>query len=886
MKKGKGKKVLSMVLACAIMVGLLPGITLPAEAATNLAGGFEGQDADVFTALGFDTTVVPEGYNEDSTENPYGRDIVPGNQVFELVTAASAGVASYGKDNNFELSGFAYSPSSGGAMPGNMRLFAAAAGDFDGDGLPGGIAYVGIAGTSGDQKLYLYFYDGEMGNYGAVKEICGAISPEHTVSGGDADQEKFDFAWQNLLQITAGDYDGDGTAEIAVYVAENAAARVDIYKYQKTSQSGDKDWLQAANWSRVWSHALSADVVPNMVSLESGDFNRDGVDDLAISSGSLVFTVQSATALSNPYVAKKNELKVKYSKASTASVLWGAKSRMLQTHDGLNLNSAELGELVRVGFAYGDMDGDGVKDLIAAGQPINDAANNTTRTITAYTYMSDTGMTVSSSGTYKVIDGEFVTVELDDGQGGVTTTTNWKTNNGFDENYHSLPFMTANAAVMTPAGSDYTYIYVDSCLYRNNEGQLQLFYSLDDTNYSAEDTSARLDPAWIPDIQSNGMMMDPSYGYCEYGVVSGDVDGSGADILSTAMMTPQTNGMSNLNYGVYTLQGAGDGVRLTNATRENWSRDAVVPILADVDMDTVIIEYTGVHYLTYSDPQVLAIIAAAPYYEDVDEVVDYDYAWQNTTSFSRIVGSGHSEFVTFDLEVGAWADSDWVIGGGKMVLEGAAMFTLEWEETTTKTTEYELTFETSQDEDAVAFFSIPTENYVYNIHVPNGQGGYDTTIETIQNTFTPCYQILNLDYYESIQGNYDELPQIAGVALTSSPGDPASYPSSTSGYNVIAQWNDDPAGVSFGNGSITQTITITEEQSESYNMGAAVDFKVGGGSGAQADIGQAKVEVSGGIQGSINPAGGWADVNFTGTSFSGTVTNMPLEFQDYGYYYT
>ena len=132
----------------------------------------------------------------------------------------------------------------------------------------------------------------------------------------------------------------------------------------------------------MWSHALSADVVPNMVSLESGDFNRDGVDDLAISSGSLVFNPTYGTGNAYLYMAKPGGANVKYSKASTASVLWGAKSGMLQSQAGLDLNSAELGEQARVGLAYGDVDGDGVKELIAAGQPLSDATNNTSRSIT------------------------------------------------------------------------------------------------------------------------------------------------------------------------------------------------------------------------------------------------------------------------------------------------------------------------------------------------------------------------------------------------------------------------------------------------------------------------------------------------------------------------
>jgi hypothetical protein len=307
--------------------------------------------------------------------------------------------------------------------------------------------------------------------------------------------------------------------------------------------------------------------------------------------------------------------------------------------------------------------------------------------------------------------------------------------------------------------------------------------------------------------------------------------------------------------------------------------------MVDIDLDTVIIEYTGLHYLTYSDPKVLAIIAAAPYFEDVDVISDYDYAWQNTTTYSFMVGDGHADLSAVDFEGGAYISCEQEISGGKLEIETSMNYTLEWQTETTKTTEYTMTFETSQDEDSVVFFSTPTEHYVYRFKVPDGKGGYTETIDTISNTFTPAYQVLTLDYYESIQANYDTLPSIKGEALTSTPGDPSSYPASTSGYNVIAQWNTDPAGVSFGNGAITQEITITEEEAESYNMGFAWDFQFGGGLGAQLDLAQFEYDTTAGVQWSLNPTWGWSNINLTGSSFSGTVTNMPLEFQDYGYYY-
>lgn len=95
------------------------------------------------------------------------------------------------------------------------------------------------------------------------------------------------------------------------------------------------------------------------------------------------------------------------------------------------------------------------------------------------------------------------------------------------------------------------------------------------------------------------------------------------------------------------------------------------------------------------------------------------------------------------------------------------------------------------------------------------------------------------------------LPAIRGEILKSTPGDPGSYPSTDSGYDVISKWSDDPAGVSFGNGAISQEITITKEDSEQYNLGASVDIQAGGGYKGFA------VEFMFGATFSLNPSGGW-----------------------------
>ncbi|MBQ7131392.1 MAG: dockerin type I repeat-containing protein [Oscillospiraceae bacterium] len=915
MKKNT-KRILSTALALAMAAQSVPMMNFPkAEAASNINGTFEGQDADIFSALGFDTSEIPEGYDADTVDNPYGRDKLTGNQVFEILVSDANGTKSFGKNNN-NLSATDISGTPNAAGHG-LVMSAVASGDFDGDGLAGEVAYVGYTeiqyNTWRDKSnLYLCVYDAKTNTFSDLKQI-GTFNPAQVTTKGGTVYSRYDYAWQNLLQITAGDYDGDGIAEIAAYVADDGNCRVDIFKFQKTSQSTDTSWLDISQWSRTWSHVISntANQIPNMVSLVSADINRDGIDDLGISSGR--------------FSPGNSEGTLQETDKSSAVILLGDRNDMLQKSYALNLDEANLGEQVRVSLTTGDLDNDGYAELIATGQPLSDAddylfstnytantnstVGNRERTIITYTYDSELGLVINYSGVHKTIDGDYVTETVDD-----TETTTWRSTNGFDDIYYSQPVMRTNAAAFNSQGSDYTYLYLDSCMYEYTEGQMTLMVSLDDASYDGQNS---LNAYWGADAGNSfaNALLSSVYGYeqenyVEYGASSADINGDGYDTLVTGYMFansrkyPDDEGVliSQQAAGYMSLGSSSEGTLISantltantgiiiyNTTDEAYElgsdSDYASVAMVDIDTDTVIIEYTGVHYLTYSDPEVLAILAAAPYFEDVDRVSNYDYAWQNTTSYGKTVGEGDGDIVAVDLEVGGYVSNEHEFASVKTEIETSINYTMEWEKVTTNTTEYTLSFETSQNEDAVAFFSIPTENYVYKILTPDGNGGYNETYDTISNTFTPCYQILTLDYYESIQSNYEVLPEIAGTAITSTPGDPSSYPTSTSGYNVIAQWNDDPAGVSFGNGAITQEITVTEEVEESYNMGAAWDFQFGIGIGTQSDLGQMEFDTTGGIQFSLNPTGGWSNIDITGTTFTGTVTNMPLQFQDYGYYY-
>ncbi len=936
------KKKLSVLLVTAMLVNMMAmlAVLVPAPVVAEAAGNdFQGGASDAFSALGFDTSVRPKGYNMDYTENPYGTNEMTGDQIWEFARLENGdGSHTYGDDREQD-------PSTGGGW-GNryvdtndtLEIFNAIAGDFDGDGLPGEIAYVGIstkltAGTTisterndvnNTRAIDLLLVDPETGRDSGTKMITDGVklsasghadyASEYTpfnIGYSSAYKSGFhtaDYAWLNLMQVATGDFDGDGRDEIAVYSPTAGDPHVDIYRYVGT----DDNWMDMDNWVVLWTHplALAYGKTPNSVSMAVGDMNRDGIDDLAISSGLIYenFTGSGTSISISP---------------SAGYVLWGNDEGALQSYQLLDMGGSVFSsQAARAGLAFDDVTGDGVGELIMGGSPHATAYLNESRVMATYVFDGQ-DLVMDSHLEYKVIDGSWTEIAAPLPDNTDNTETVWDSNNGLDEKYYSLPHMAANVAAITPApnsnaGTDGSYIYIDSLLFRYDQGNISFSYALDEQGgLAASDSSPSTGSKWVGESFEGLSYIDlsgaptvkpvKSVYYVENGAASAATSAGGYEqIMTTAIVFDfaESGNISGgsiyvpMNQYVSLALGGSSGANPFKARNEYDSIQLVenggvsskiytpiAHIKLDMDLDTTIIEYTGKSFLTYSDPKVLAIIAAAPYFEDVDRVTGYDYAWQNTTSWAKTSGEGHGDLVAIDLEVGAFLSTEIDAFGAGVDLETSLNFTYEWERVTMESQEYTLTFETSQNEDAVAFYSIPTQHYVYDIYEPDGNGGYTKREDIISIPYQPNYQILNLDYYESIQPDYSELPPIRGVALTSTPGDPGSYPSSTSGYNVIAEWNDHPSGVSFGNGAQTQSITLTKEVEESHNFGAAFDLQMGGGLGTQSDIAQAEADITVGAQLSFNPSGGFVNVNLEGTTIEGSVTNMPLEFEDYGYYY-
>ncbi len=196
--------------------------------------------------------------------------------------------------------------------------------------------------------------------------------------------------------------------------------------------------------------------------------------------------------------------------------------------------------------------------------------------------------------------------------------------------------------------------------------------------------------------------------------------------------------------------------------------------------------YTGKHYYTYSDPQVLAVLASPPYFSDLLDRDDLsgNYA-ESSTTYSSMKGTENGTSSSSTISVGAYVsfEQEFSVFGvkiGSVEVEAAFTSGFTYETEHTSSLEQSITYETTSGEDRVAFYSIPMEIYEYTSYIPDGTGKYTAVTSTVSIPHEASIGLIDLSDYENIAEDYSVLPSISGSVLTHTIGDPSSYPSAPS----------------------------------------------------------------------------------------------------------
>lgn len=761
----------------------------------------------------------------------------------------------------------------------DMALSSVASGNFngnaDGKKAQAVMIYTGALDKQGGMYMRIGDVDGTKG-YGDAKALISVDksigNPDIKAPDSDEVVENFQdapYLMQNYLQVTTGDYNNDGTDDIAVYIPELNNSRIEVYSLKKTSGSGDTSYLNSTNWSLAWTYPLNEqEYVSNMVSLVSGDFNRDGVDDIAGTWGYYYGPEE------------KNE--------SRAVVMFGEASSMLTEFKEFPLNG-----VVRGAFASGDFLGTGSDTLVLGGQKEEDINNRilNSRYVALYTWNGNTFAPFMEKNIIRY------------------------------GTLYSSPLCVANIDVLEAGPGKAGKIYLDSLLVTYDEDN-GLFLS------EALDTSR---------IRQDYYYGDGYEPYVEYGAQAGDLVGSGQETLVTMHQTLSKTKMeevkgtlpynenfiwsdhsyfpnwyffasktpkhaiklveynsSNRNDVTETMPmySAGQAYLSMYHTDSGVSAEHATPTAVDLSMslcmpntddDTSVLNYTGKHYFTYSDPKILAVIASAPYFNDLLERNDLTGNYgESQTTYSSTKGSSGGETYSNTLSVGTYVSMeqefslfgfDCFSAEAEMELEAA--FTYEFE--SNSDLEQTITYDTAAGQDSVAFYSIPVEMYEYTALLADGNGGFTEQTMVINVPHQASIKLLALSDYENAAADYPGLPQISDNVLTHTLGDPSTYPSASNGYAKAISYEGTPSSVGFGGSSgsaaITQEIAMSTSEAKSYSASTSMSFKAGAGAGGLT------LGVTAGVAGST----GTVETTTAGSSFSGTIQNMPEEARPYGY---
>ena len=948
MELKRGKKLLSILLVATMLLGMVPTGMIAIAADPPISTDI-GQE-DVFEAMGFDTSKMPEGFDEDSTSNPYGKNNVTINPVKEIFATRQWNTfesrynsiteqytVTETKHNGTVLYGHNVSSASTissiynnpvrktlqdiFAYPNNeIRLEASVSmeGDFVGNGRKGQVVTVGAGDMSPNGGLYFNITRPEASGtpvtsnpiIGGYKEL---ISKTNTIgnSGAGVFNEDFNSApylMQSYLKVSTGDFDGDGIDEIAVFVPEQGRSRIEVYKLKLLTSDLvvdiDGNPTDAAMASRLmactdptrWEilttyYLRETTYVSNMVSLTSGDLNRDGVDDLALT-------------WSYYFGPKENELS-----EGKAVVLFGENGKYTLTkitNIPLYYENVE-NKIARAAFTYGDIDGDNVDDLILGGQLAKDIEKGiTSRFIAIYNFSGydSRGAAIFTQNVAKNFD----VLERDE-------TGKFVRPGEVDGHFFSAPGLVTNLTAVRMNGiGKASSIYLDSLLIEYGDEGLVITTALDETvlgftstfnphyvEYAARAVdltgsgteTLQIMQLSLPGIDFSTLSVYEQFALWIYFYFGGPMPNVEATLFSTGIYG-RTSGIATSREQVTRNEVFVESFEANgyaNTVSESVCDFSYSYALPDTDgNDTALLRYTGQHYVTHTDPKILAVIASPPYFTDLDneanELLTGSSYMVSETSYSSSKGTGSGGSTSHTLNVGAYLgfEHDFMVFSVKVAsieFEVAYNHGWTWETSKMKNMNQTITYSTLAGSDAIAFYSIPMEVYVYESLAPivDSAGNFkkwDVQKMTVNIPHTASVVTMSLDDYEAIAKDYRSvLPQVEGNILTHKVGKPQTYPKMASQFPNALVYSGDPARMGTGLASITQELAIDEENSKGFTHTNTVDTKIGGG----------VWDIKAGITAGYEHNSGTVEVTTEGSSFSGQLYNMPIQAADYGYGY-
>ena len=812
------QRFLSIFLALALIIPFFPQVTLPAKAAETTAKTQDENSNENTDAFGIkmDTTIDTK---KEKANNPYGTEgWVNLFTVPELFVSQgydgyrSFETYNYNNDRDHKegsIGSITDGTRIGKKEEGNKNGFTimdTAPVDAEGEGQKRYVAVLGY--WLGEKRLELYIADKDGNRVSNTYAIGGEKTLDY-LEQADA------FEDTGFVSVAAGDFNGDGKDTVIAYapLMESDSEQPQLWEFSigsnmQLEKTGTVcnifDILGTGNIATK--HSNNGKVFRNtpVVQMTTADTDKDSVDELVVTAGmnntkadvnnrqSRMFIYDNITEEEKSYWNKTFELDTKGYNNGNQRLRWA---------------SSSVGNLVMTGS------GADYPEIITAGWVDKKTNKDADLTHDIGAYVTSCSKTTkkgnSAIGTYAKSEVPAI------GSNGQPQVSGFTKDGHYRDDVQSLVVVDTFAADGVNAKAS---VLIMDTIYTYEAGKgLNEEYRTDYFNHS--------DNGIGTSIITNGLVQDAVSGN-----FSGNEEGREQIVFTTCQKRASKN---QYFYKTYTYKKTGKSFWQCNSTGYRISKkgNAYTSLCApDIDSDSTIARIKDVS-LTYTEPEVLALLESTPYFSEVDE----GDIGNSETAYGKENGEGTSvstaEGLTTNIVAGfEWSVDDicagFVCGAG---FETSVEQGYTWETATSTTKKFSLNYSNDTGENQVIVYRRPVTTYRYEI-----KGTKDTMVLARQGTLLTS--MLPVDEYNEAAQSY-ELEEIADGTLAT-PGNPFSYRSSTAGLNNVAE---SKITTQYGKeGTVTQEFSTETEQEKTFTYDLNASFtayglvfgvKAGGGAG-------------------------------------------------------
>ena len=812
------QRFLSIFLALALIIPFFPQVTLPAKAAETTAKTQDENSNENTDAFGIkmDTTIDTK---KEKANNPYGTEgWVNLFTVPELFVSQgydgyrSFETYNYNNDRDHKegsIGSITDGTRTGKKEEGNKNGFTimdTAPVDAKGEGQKRYVAVLGY--WLGGKRLELYIADKDGNRVSNTYAIGGEKTLDY-LEQADA------FEDTGFVSVAAGDFNGDGKDTVIAYapLMESDSEQPQLWEFSigsnmQLEKTGTVcnifDILGTGNIATK--HSNNGKVFRNtpVVQMTTADTDKDSVDELVVTAGmnntkadvnnrqSRMFIYDNITEEEKSYWNKTFELDTKGYNNGNQRLRWA---------------SSSVGNLVMTGS------GADYPEIITAGWVDKKTNKDADLTHDIGAYVTSCSKTTkkgnSAIGTYAKSEVPAI------GSNGQPQVSGFTKDGHYRDDVQSLVVVDTFAADGVNAAAS---VLIMDTIYTYEAGKgLNQEFRTDYFNHSDNGIGSS--------IITNGLVQDAVSGN-----FSGNEEGREQIVFTTCQKRASKN---QYFYKTYTYKKTGKSFWQCNSTGYRISKkgNAYTSLCApDIDSDSTIARIKDVS-LTYTEPEVLALLESTPYFSEVDE----GDIGNSETAYGKENGEGTSvstaEGLTTNIVAGfEWSVDDicagFVCGAG---FETSVEQGYTWETATSTTKKFSLNYSNDTGENQVIVYRRPVTTYRYEI-----KGTKDTMVLARQGTLLTS--MLPVDEYNEAAQSY-ELEEIADGTLAT-PGNPFSYRSSTAGLNNVAE---SKITTQYGKeGTVTQEFSTETEQEKTFTYDLNASFtayglvfgvKAGGGAG-------------------------------------------------------